>query len=215
MRLWLGTWKGDTAPQLSGDREGPLSTALWSPNSLLADESPSPGEQPGADLASPGLAIPSALALAGLLGSSGTSPSGIVAKHGKNHLLRMRGAAKVLRRKEGLDVATLQHRIRMAMDQAVEYDAITYNCVHFALALLGLGQLAGATVGATTLRNPDFHPTECHHSPASLPGVPSTAVMEAVMCTGDSQGWSTLPRELEDSSMGEQPCAGGFGIPLT
>ncbi|XP_053933899.1 uncharacterized protein LOC104064848 isoform X8 [Cuculus canorus] len=81
-----------------------------------------------------------------LEGSSGTSPSGIVAKHGKNHLLRMRGAAKVLRRKEGLDVATLQHRIRMAMDQAVEYDAITYNCVHFALALLGLGQLAGATV---------------------------------------------------------------------
>ncbi|XP_053933900.1 uncharacterized protein LOC104064848 isoform X9 [Cuculus canorus] len=196
MRLWLGTWKGDTAPQLSGDREGPLSTALWSPNSLLADESPSPGGQLQA-------------------GSSGTSPSGIVAKHGKNHLLRMRGAAKVLRRKEGLDVATLQHRIRMAMDQAVEYDAITYNCVHFALALLGLGQLAGATVGATTLRNPDFHPTECHHSPASLPGVPSTAVMEAVMCTGDSQGWSTLPRELEDSSMGEQPCAGGFGIPLT
>ncbi|XP_053933901.1 uncharacterized protein LOC104064848 isoform X10 [Cuculus canorus] len=188
MRLWLGTWKGDTAPQLSGDREGPLSTALWSPNSLLADESPSPG---------------------------GQLQAGIVAKHGKNHLLRMRGAAKVLRRKEGLDVATLQHRIRMAMDQAVEYDAITYNCVHFALALLGLGQLAGATVGATTLRNPDFHPTECHHSPASLPGVPSTAVMEAVMCTGDSQGWSTLPRELEDSSMGEQPCAGGFGIPLT
>ncbi|XP_069722606.1 uncharacterized protein [Phaenicophaeus curvirostris] len=81
-----------------------------------------------------------------LEGSSGTSPSGIVAKHGKNHLLRTRGPAKVLRRKEGLDVATLQHRIRVAMDQAVEYDAITYNCIHFALSLLGLGQLAGATV---------------------------------------------------------------------
>ncbi|XP_069722605.1 uncharacterized protein [Phaenicophaeus curvirostris] len=128
-----------------------------------------------------------------LEGSSGTSPSGIVAKHGKNHLLRTRGPAKVLRRKEGLDVATLQHRIRVAMDQAVEYDAITYNCIHFALSLLGLGQLAGATVGATTLRNPGFHPTECHHSPASLSGVSSTAVMEAATHPGNSRGWSTLP----------------------
>ncbi|KAM6196119.1 uncharacterized protein WM294_009668 [Sarcoramphus papa] len=81
-----------------------------------------------------------------LEGSSGTSPLGIVAKHSKSHLLRTRGLAKVLRRKEGLDVAALQRRIRVAMDQAVEYDAITCNCVHFALTLLGLGQLAGAMV---------------------------------------------------------------------
>ncbi|XP_009701270.1 PREDICTED: uncharacterized protein LOC104163841, partial [Cariama cristata] len=74
----------------------------------------------------------------------GTSPSGIVAKHGKSHLLRTRGPAKVLRRKGGLDAAALQRRIRAAMDQAVEYDAITCNCVHFALSLLGLGQLTGA-----------------------------------------------------------------------
>ncbi|XP_014815276.1 PREDICTED: uncharacterized protein LOC106898508 [Calidris pugnax] len=81
-----------------------------------------------------------------LEGSLGTSPLGIVAKHSKSHLLRTRGPAKVLRRKGGLDAASLQRRIRAAMDQAVEYDAITCNCVHFALALLGLGQLAGATV---------------------------------------------------------------------
>ncbi|OPJ70050.1 hypothetical protein AV530_019295 [Patagioenas fasciata monilis] len=81
-----------------------------------------------------------------LEGSSGTSPSGIVAKHGKNHLLRTRGPAKVLRRKGGLDVAALQRRIRAAMDQALEYNAVTCNCIHFALALLGLGQLAGAMV---------------------------------------------------------------------
>ncbi|XP_068060389.1 uncharacterized protein [Anomalospiza imberbis] len=71
---------------------------------------------------------------------------GIVAKHGKSHLLRTRGPAKVLRRKGGLDVAALQRRIRAAMDQPVEYDTITCNCIHFALALLGLGHLAGAMV---------------------------------------------------------------------
>ncbi|XP_072789986.1 uncharacterized protein [Taeniopygia guttata] len=81
-----------------------------------------------------------------LEGSSGTSPSGVVAKHGKSHLLRTRGPAKVLRRKGGLDVAALQRRIRVAMDQPVEYDTVTCNCIHFALALLGLGHLAGAMV---------------------------------------------------------------------
>ncbi|XP_010183938.1 PREDICTED: uncharacterized protein LOC104535960 [Mesitornis unicolor] len=69
---------------------------------------------------------------------------GIVAKHGKSHLLRTRGPAKVLRRKGGLDAVILQRRIRAAMDQAVEYDAVTFNCIHFALALLGLGHLSGA-----------------------------------------------------------------------
>ncbi|XP_054692910.1 uncharacterized protein LOC129210756 isoform X2 [Grus americana] len=81
-----------------------------------------------------------------LEGSSGTSPSGIVAKHGKSHLLRTRGPAKVLRKKGSLDAAALQQRIRAAMDQVVEYDAVTCNCVHFALALLGLGQFTTATV---------------------------------------------------------------------
>ncbi|XP_069653823.1 uncharacterized protein [Haliaeetus albicilla] len=81
-----------------------------------------------------------------LEGSSGTSPSGIVAKHGKSHLLRTRGPAKVLRRKGGLDAASLQRRIREAMDQVVEYNVVTCNCIHFALTLLGLGQLAGAMV---------------------------------------------------------------------
>ncbi|XP_040457541.1 uncharacterized protein LOC121091612 isoform X1 [Falco naumanni] len=85
-----------------------------------------------------------------LEGSSGTSPLGIVAKHSKNHLLRTRGPARVLRRKEGLDVAALQKRIRVAMDQAMEYNAVTCNCVHFALSLLGLGQIASTMVGATT-----------------------------------------------------------------
>ncbi|KAM6060068.1 uncharacterized protein LJ206_014490 [Theristicus caerulescens] len=89
-----------------------------------------------------------------LEGSSGTSPSGIVAKHGKSHLLRTRGPAKVLQRKGGLDAAALQHRIRAAMDQAVEYDAVTCNCVHFALTLLGLGHLAGAM----KLPASDVHP---------------------------------------------------------
>ncbi|KAM4893461.1 uncharacterized protein FYW23_008493 [Sylvia borin] len=70
----------------------------------------------------------------------------IVAKHSKSHLLRTRGPAKVLRRKGGLDVAALQRRIRVAMDQPVEYNAISYNCIHFALALLGLGHLADAMV---------------------------------------------------------------------
>ncbi|XP_068266834.1 uncharacterized protein [Nyctibius grandis] len=69
---------------------------------------------------------------------------GELQKHGKNHLLRTRGPAKVLRRRGGLDAAALQRRIRAAMDQTVEYDAVTCNCVHFALNLLGLGQLTGA-----------------------------------------------------------------------
>ncbi|XP_071610891.1 uncharacterized protein [Heliangelus exortis] len=81
-----------------------------------------------------------------LEGSSGMSPSGIVAKHSKSHLLRTRGPAKVLRRKGGMDAAALRRRIRVAMDQELEYDAVTCNCVHFALALLGLGHLAGAVV---------------------------------------------------------------------
>ncbi|XP_015728264.1 uncharacterized protein LOC107318667 isoform X2 [Coturnix japonica] len=78
-----------------------------------------------------------------LEGTSGTSPTGIVAKHGKSHLVRTRGPAKVLRMKGGLDAAALQWRIRAAMDMVLEYDAVTCNCIHFALALLGLGQLAG------------------------------------------------------------------------
>nr|XP_038041119.1 uncharacterized protein LOC106016299 isoform X4 [Anas platyrhynchos] len=78
-----------------------------------------------------------------LEGTSGTSPTGIVAKHSKSHLLRTRGPAKVLRMKQGLDAATLQQRAQAAMDMVLEYDAVTCNCVHFALALLGLGQLAG------------------------------------------------------------------------
>ncbi|XP_035191977.1 uncharacterized protein LOC118172273 isoform X3 [Oxyura jamaicensis] len=78
-----------------------------------------------------------------LEGTLGTSPTGIVAKHSKSHLLRTRGPAKVLRMKRGLDAATLQQRVQAAMDMVLEYDAVTCNCVHFALALLGLGQLAG------------------------------------------------------------------------
>lgn len=78
-----------------------------------------------------------------------------MAKHGKNHLLRTRGPAKVLRRRGGLDAAALQRRIRVAMDQAVEYDAVSCNCIHFALALLGLGQLAHTMVGVTTLGQAD------------------------------------------------------------
>ncbi|RMB94499.1 hypothetical protein DUI87_29310 [Hirundo rustica rustica] len=81
-----------------------------------------------------------------LEGSSEMTPSGIVAKHGKSHLLRTKGSPKVLRRKKGLDVAALQRRIRVAMDQPVEYNAITNNCIHFALALLGMGHLAHAMV---------------------------------------------------------------------
>eukprot|EP00076_Gallus_gallus_P015326 XP_015134327.1 uncharacterized protein LOC415324 isoform X12 [Gallus gallus] len=76
-------------------------------------------------------------------GTSGTSPTGIVAKHGKSHLVRTRGPAKVLRMKGGLDAAALQWRIQAAMDMVLEYDAVTCNCIHFALALLGLGQLNG------------------------------------------------------------------------
>ncbi|KAM9275395.1 LOW QUALITY PROTEIN: uncharacterized protein RDI95_009266 [Morus bassanus] len=77
-----------------------------------------------------------------LEGSLGTSPSRVMVKHSKSHLLRVQGPAKVLSRKGGLDAA-LQQRIWAAMDQALEYDAVTCNCVHFALSLLGLGQLTG------------------------------------------------------------------------
>ncbi|XP_068814948.1 uncharacterized protein [Struthio camelus] len=77
------------------------------------------------------------------------SRAGIVAKHGKSHLLRTRGPAKVLRKKGGLDQAALQRRVRVAMDEVVEYNAVTCNCVHFALALLGLGQLAVGTISPT------------------------------------------------------------------
>ncbi|CAN8187893.1 unnamed protein product, partial [Coccothraustes coccothraustes] len=81
-----------------------------------------------------------------LEGSSGMSPSGVVAKHGKSHLLRTRGRARVLRRKGALDAAALQRRVRAAMEQPVEYDTVSCNCIHFALALLGLGHLAGAMI---------------------------------------------------------------------
>ncbi|XP_029869838.1 collagen alpha-2(I) chain-like isoform X5 [Aquila chrysaetos chrysaetos] len=151
---------GDAETRVAGAEgcRGAASVAIHAESANLpvpsspSDEPPRPGEPPGADPASPSQAFPPALALARLLGerlqagSSGTSPSGIVAKHGKSHLLRTRGPAKVLRRKGGLDAASLQRRIREAMDQAVEYDAVTCNCIHFALTLLGLGQLAGAMV---------------------------------------------------------------------
>ncbi|KAI1234970.1 hypothetical protein IHE44_0002596, partial [Lamprotornis superbus] len=132
-----------------------------------------------------------------LEGSSGMSPSGIVAKHSKSHLLRTRGPAKVLRRKGGLDVAALQRRIRAAMDQPVEYDTITCNCVHFALALLGLGHLAGAMVGATTRSGATWDtlapaPAKCHQITSYFPGVPSAAVMEVTVLLGNMWGWSIL-----------------------
>ncbi|XP_065544606.1 uncharacterized protein LOC136018877 isoform X1 [Lathamus discolor] len=142
-----------------------------------------------------------------LEGSSGMSPSGIVAKHSKSHLLRSRGPAKVLRRKGGMDVAVLRQRIRVAMDQPVEYDAVTCNCVHFALTLLGLGQLAGATVGATTLGTPTPTPAMCHHSPPCLPGIPSTAVMEVVMCSGAHGAGASF--------LWDECCTSSFVLPLT
>ncbi|XP_021263411.1 uncharacterized protein LOC110403947 isoform X4 [Numida meleagris] len=104
------------------------------------------------DPAGQGPTIPPAPVLAAFLdvageqlqaGTSGTSPTGIVAKHSKSHLLRTRGPAKVLRMKGGLDAAALQWRVRAAMDMVLEYDAVTCNCIHFALALLGLGQPTG------------------------------------------------------------------------
>ncbi|XP_033922195.1 uncharacterized protein [Melopsittacus undulatus] len=139
-------------------------------------------------------------------GSSGMSPSGIVAKHSKSHLLRTRGPAKVLRRKGGMDVVALQQRIRVAMDQPVEYDAVTCNCIHFALTLLGLGQLAGATVGATTLGTLTPTPAMCHHSPSCLPGIPSTAVMEVVMYSGTCRAGASF--------LGDQCCSSSFVLPL-
>lgn len=83
-----------------------------------------------------------------------------MAKHSKSHLLRTWGPAKVLRMKQGLDAATLQQRAQAAMDMVLEYDAVTCNCVHFALALLGLGQLAGDMVGAIIPkpRGPQYPP---------------------------------------------------------
>lgn len=133
-------------------------------------------------------------------GSSGTSPSGIVAKHGKSHLLWTRGPAKVLRRKGGLDAASLQRRIREAMDQAVEYNAVTCNCIHFALTLLGLGQLAGAMVGATTIEG------------ATTPGDPDTssgqASPQAIFSPRCPQLCSDEPKEhagLEHRSPGGPP----------
>lgn len=122
-----------------------------------------------------------------------------MAKHGKSHLLRTRGPAKVLRRKGGLDVAALQRRIRVAMDQPVEYDTITCNCIHFALALLGLGHLAGAMVGAATDQVPPPWdtlapaPAKCHQTSSFFPGVSSTAVMEVTVLLGHVWGWSILP----------------------
>ncbi|XP_074693502.1 uncharacterized protein LOC141928735 isoform X2 [Strix aluco] len=123
-----------------------------------------------------------------LEGSSGTSPSGIVAKHGKSHLLRTRGPAKVLRRKGGLDAAALQRRIRAAMDQALEYDAVTCNCVHFALSLLGLGQFAGAMPSLSPRC-----PQRCSDSGGDVPGGRAG---------------------LGHPSLGDQRCADTFGIPL-
>lgn len=105
-----------------------------------------------------------------------------------------------------MDVAALQQRIRVAMDQPVEYDAVTCNCVHFALTLLGLGQLAGATVGATTPGTLTPTPAMCHHSSFCLPGIPSTAVMEVVMCSG--------ARRAGASFLGDQCCASSFVLPF-
>lgn len=118
------------------------------------------------------------------------SPSGIVAKHGKSHLLRTRGQARVLRRKGALDAAALQRRVRAAMEQPLEYDTVTCNCIHFALGLLGLGHLAGAMVGAasrsgvTSLGYFGICSRQCHQTSPFFPGVPSAAVMEVMVCRG-------------------------------
>ncbi|XP_010282052.1 PREDICTED: uncharacterized protein LOC104618210, partial [Phaethon lepturus] len=118
-----------------------------------------------------------------LEGSSGTSPSGIVAKHGKSYLLRTRGPAKVLRRKGGLDAAALQRRIRVAMDQAVEYDAVTCNCVHFALALLGLGRLAGTMLDQVWLEASHWWCTSRVNTGLVLVNIFVTGPVDGAECT--------------------------------
>ncbi|XP_074773391.1 uncharacterized protein LOC141965548 isoform X3 [Athene noctua] len=138
---------------------------------------------------------------------------GIVAKHSKSHLLRTRGPAKVLRRKGGLDAAALQRRIRAAMDQALEYDAVTCNCVHFALSLLGLGHFAGAMVGATAIAaatTPGHPGTRCGRAspqPSFSPRCPQRC----------SDGGGDVPggrAGLGHPSPGDQHRAESFGNPL-
>uniref|UniRef100_A0A8B9UAP2 LRAT domain-containing protein n=1 Tax=Anas zonorhyncha TaxID=75864 RepID=A0A8B9UAP2_9AVES len=134
-----------------------------------------------------------------LEGTSGTSPTGIVAKHSKSHLLRTRGPAKVLRMKQGLDAATLQQRAQAAMDMVLEYDAVTCNCVHFALALLGLGQLTGDMVGAIIPkpRGPQYPPRLSVTGAVFSPRCPQSCSEEA----GDAT-WET--RRAEASFLGHR-----------
>ncbi|KAM6060070.1 LOW QUALITY PROTEIN: uncharacterized protein LJ206_014492 [Theristicus caerulescens] len=153
------------------------------------------------------------------LEARGRPPSGIVAKHGKSHLLRTRAPAKVLQRKGGLDAAALQHRIRAAMDQAVEYDAVTCNCVHFALTLLGLGHLAGAmpfsasyldqegyevTFGSGTFRPPHRSCScrrpwwRCQQPSSVTSSVPEkTGLGRLQSSSGSQQSSSSSPRAYE------------------
>ncbi|XP_057234749.1 uncharacterized protein LOC130580939 [Malurus melanocephalus] len=125
---------------------------------------------------------------------------GIVAKHGKSHLVRTRGSARVLRRKGGLDVAALQRRVRAAMDRPVEYNTVTCNCIHFALALLGLGHLAGAMVWPPPEQVPPPWdalapaPAECHQT-SSFSRCPQR-------CSDGGDGGPGERVGLEDPSLG-------------
>lgn len=109
-------------------------------------------------------------------------------------------------------MAALQRRIRVAMDQPVEYDTITCNCIHFALALLGLGHLAGAMVGAATDQVPPPWdtlapaPAKCHQTSSFFPGVSSTAVMEVTSVWDMCGAGASFP--------GDQDCTGGLSVLL-
>uniref|UniRef100_A0A286XR71 LRAT domain-containing protein n=1 Tax=Cavia porcellus TaxID=10141 RepID=A0A286XR71_CAVPO len=72
---------------------------------------------------------------------------GVVCKQGQRALQRSRQLWRVLRRRGGVDHAGLERRVREAMTMdPPTYHPTRYNCVHFALSLLGLDRSSGLEV---------------------------------------------------------------------
>lgn len=82
---------------------------------------------------------------------------GKVFKEGLRQMQRERKLSRVLRRRGGINHKDLELRVRKAMDNdPPEYNAISSNCAHFALNLLGMDSVSSSFPAAHPHPNPEF-----------------------------------------------------------
>ena len=82
---------------------------------------------------------------------------GKVFKEGLRQMQKERQLSRVLRKLSGIDPKDLERRVREAMNSdPPEYNAISSNCAHFALNLLGMDSVSSSFPAAHPHPNPEF-----------------------------------------------------------